>query len=48
MHKDAVDEDHAGKILIFCRSIVRNGKTIYPRNARFFRFWIDPNKRKTA
>lgn len=23
---------------IFCRYIKKNGKTIYPKNARFFRF----------
>ncbi len=25
---------------VFCRSIVRNGKVIYPTNAEFFHFWV--------
>ena len=27
--------------LIFCKSIRRNGKTIYPKNTRFFKFWVE-------
>ena len=26
--------------LIFCDHIVRNGKVIYPKNAKFFKFWV--------
>jgi hypothetical protein len=25
---------------VFCRYIVRNGKRIYPKNARFFHFFV--------
>jgi hypothetical protein len=26
---------------IFCRYIVRKGKIIYPKNAKFFRFFVN-------
>lgn len=26
---------------IFCRCIHKNGRTIYPKNAKFFHFWVD-------
>ena len=25
---------------VFCRYVVRNGKRIYPKNARFFHFFV--------
>ncbi len=25
---------------VFARYIVRNGKTIYPKSAKFFHFWV--------
>lgn len=25
--------------LVFCTHIVRNGKVIYPKHKRFFKFW---------
>ena len=28
------------KRLIYCKSIRRNGKTIYPKNAKVFKFWV--------
>jgi hypothetical protein len=31
-----------GKVEVFCRYIVRNGKVIYPRNAEYFHFWAKP------
>ena len=31
-----------GKIEIFTRFIVRNGKTIYPKNGKYFHFWVTP------
>ena len=31
----------AGKREVFCRFITRNGKRIYPKNARFFHFFVD-------
>lgn len=30
----------AGYVEVFCRYIVRNGKTIYPKNAKYFHFWV--------
>ncbi len=32
---------------IFCRYIHKNGKVIYPKNGKFFHFWID-NKKDSA
>lgn len=26
---------------VFCRYIRKNGRIIYPKNARFFHFWVD-------
>jgi hypothetical protein len=40
-------ENNDGKVEIFCRYITRKGVKIYPKNAKFFRFWVDPNKRKS-
>lgn len=37
MEKINRDED---MVEIFARYIVRNGKTIYPKNAKFFHFWV--------
>lgn len=31
----------AGKREVFCRFIRKNGRIIYPKNARFFHFWVD-------
>ena len=31
---------HEDEVEVFARYIVRNGKTIYPRNAKFFHFWV--------
>lgn len=36
-----------GKIEVFCRYITRNGKRIYPKNGKFFHFWVDPAKAKS-
>ena len=30
---------------IYCRYITRNGVRIYPKKARFFRFWVDDDKK---
>lgn len=30
----------SGVVEIFCRYIVRNGVTIYPKHARFFHFFV--------
>lgn len=29
---------------IFCRFIRKNGKIIYPKNGKFFHFWIEESK----
>jgi hypothetical protein len=26
--------------LVYCRYIRKNGKVIYPKNGKFFRFWV--------
>jgi len=31
-------------IEIFCPSITRNGKTIYPKNGKYFHFWVKKKK----
>ena len=31
---------------IYCRYITKNGVRIYPKNAMFFRFWVDDEKQK--
>lgn len=31
---------------IYTRYITKNGIRIYPKNARFFRFWVDDNDQK--
>gem|GEM_PF-7113592 len=33
-------EYRPGCRLVFCRYIIRNGKTIYPVKAKYFRFWV--------
>lgn len=30
--------------LVFVKSIRKNGKTIYPKNAKVFRFWVPVDK----
>lgn len=29
---------------IYCRYITKNGVRIYPKNKRYFRFWVDDEK----
>ena len=43
--KDKTQEGD-GSIRIFCRYIVKNGKKIYPKRARFFTFLV--SEKKTA
>ncbi len=33
---------------VFCRFIRKNGKIIYPKNARFFHFWITDHTSKES
>jgi hypothetical protein len=37
-------KDHNGLVEVFCRYITRNGKRIYPKNAKFFHFWVKPKR----
>lgn len=34
--------------LVYCKYIRRNGKTIYPKNGKMFRFWVAVDKAKAA
>lgn len=31
-------------VLVFAKSITRNGKTIYPKKSEVFRFWVPVDK----
>ncbi len=34
---------------IYCRYITKNGVRIYPKNKKYFRFWVeDKGKKKSA
>lgn len=33
---------------VYSRYITKNGVRIYPKNARFFRFWVDDEKKLPA
>lgn len=33
-----------GKIEIFCTHITVKGKIIYPKNGKYFHFWVEPKK----
>jgi hypothetical protein len=37
-------QNETGKIRVFCRYIVKNGKRIYPKRGKFFSFLVDANK----
>ncbi len=37
-------EYRPGYKLVYARYIRRNGKIIYPKRAKFFRFWVKVNK----
>ena len=28
--------------IVFCRYVIRNGKRIYPKHAKYFRFFVKP------
>lgn len=38
------DRHEGGKIRVFCRYIVKNGKRIYPKTSKFFSFLVDAKK----
>jgi hypothetical protein len=35
------NENSRGGHWVYARSIRKNGRVIYPKNARFFRFWAN-------
>ncbi len=39
-----VNNRRVGWVEVFTPYIVRNGKTIYPKNAKFFHFWVRKSK----
>lgn len=39
-----MEKVHDGEILVFARYITKKGKRIYPKNAKFFRFWVKQKK----
>lgn len=34
------NENNGGGRWVYARSITKNGRVIYPKRARFFRFWV--------
>lgn len=46
MDKPKKELDETGKKIIFPRYIIRNGKKIFPKNAKCFRFAVSENKPK--
>lgn len=44
MAKVSNEKATEGMIEIFCRYIVKNGKRIYPKNAKFFHFFVKAKK----
>lgn len=36
--------NHEGMVEIFCRYIRKNGRIIYPKNGKFFHFWVPAEK----
>lgn len=41
--KDQV-QNESGKIRIFCRYIIKNGKKIYPKRSKYFSFLVSDKK----
>lgn len=35
------DENRRGGRWVYCRYIRKNGRVIYPKNGKMFRFWVD-------
>ena len=34
--------------IVFCPYIKKNGQIIYPKHAKFFRFWVDNSSSRKA
>ena len=45
MAKSKQQSPKEGQREIFCRFIVRKGKKIYPKNAKFFHFFVNDRKK---
>lgn len=39
-------DKHEDMVEVFARYITRNGKRIYPKNTRFFHFWVPAHKQQ--
>jgi len=39
----AKTQDESGMIRVFCRYIIKNGKRIYPKRAKYFTFLVSGN-----
>lgn len=40
----STSKNTSGGRWVYCRSIRKNGRVIYPKNGKFFRFWVDGKK----
>ena len=38
-----MENNDTSKREVFCRYIYKNGKKIYPKNSKFFHFWVENN-----
>ena len=43
MKNNPPNDGHAYK-LVYCKYIIRNGRRIYPKKRKCFRFWVKINK----
>ena len=46
VRKVPMSAERTGGRWVICRYIVKKGRTIYPKNGKCFRFWVDDSKRK--
>ena len=42
----ATPDKSPGGRWVVCRSIRKNGRVIYPKNGKCFRFWVDDSKKR--
>lgn len=35
------NDNHVGQREVFCPFIRKSGKKVYPKNAKYFHFWVD-------
>lgn len=43
---DKLQSEEGGRRLVFCAYIVRDGKRIYPRRGKCFRFYVDDDRQR--